>query len=79
MDIRSGEWKAKMSKTTVDVDQGKVAAAREVLGTRTLRDTIDRALDVVLAEKATERLIRRLQTMDGLELDDPDVMRSAWR
>lgn len=68
-----------MPKTTVDVDQDKVSAAREILGTRTLKDTIDRALDEVLAQKATELLIRRLQTMDGLELGDPEVLKSAWR
>jgi Arc/MetJ family transcription regulator len=69
----------KMSKTTVELDEAKVSAVREVLGTRTLKDTIDRAFDTVLANVASERLIRRLQQMDGLELDDPTVMESAWR
>lgn len=68
-----------MSKTTVEVNDHKVDEVREVLGTRTLKDTIDRAFDTVLANVATERLIRRLQTMDGLDLADPAVMESAWR
>lgn len=68
-----------MSKTTVDVNEEKVEAAKAVLGTRTLRDTIDRALDSVLALAARRRLIERLERMDGLELDDPEVMASAWR
>jgi len=68
-----------MSKTTVELDETKVSAVREVLGTRTLKDTIDRAFDTVLANVASERLIRRLQQMDGLELNDPTVMESAWR
>lgn len=68
-----------MSKTTVDVNEEKVEAAKAVLGTRTLRDTIDRALDSVLALAARRRLIERLERMDGLDLDDPEVMASAWR
>lgn len=67
-----------MSKTTVDVNDDKVEAAREILGTRTLRDTIDRALDSVLAVAARRRLIERLERMEGLELNDPEVMASAW-
>ncbi|MEK6620704.1 MAG: type II toxin-antitoxin system VapB family antitoxin [Chloroflexota bacterium] len=67
-----------MSKTTVDVNDEKVEAAREILGTRTLRDTIDRALDSVLAVAARRRLIERLERMEGLELNDPEVMASAW-
>ncbi|MEK7861163.1 MAG: type II toxin-antitoxin system VapB family antitoxin [Chloroflexota bacterium] len=67
-----------MSKTTVDVNDEKVEAAREILGTRTLRDTIDRALDSVLAVAARRRLVERLERMEGLELNDPEVMASAW-
>lgn len=68
-----------MSKTTVEVNDTKVDEVRQVLGTRTLKETIDRAFDTVLANVATERLIRRLQRMDGLDLADPAVMESAWR
>ena len=67
-----------MSKTTVDVNDEKVEAAREILGTRTFGDTIDRALDSVLALAARRRLIERLERMEGLELNDPEVMASAW-
>lgn len=69
----------RMSKTTVEIDDRKVNEVKEVLGTRTLKDTIDRALDAVLAGVARERLVRRLRRMDGLQLDDPAVMESAWR
>lgn len=68
-----------MSKTTVDVNDEKVEEVKAVLGTRTLRDTIDRALDTVLTVSARQRLIERLRRMDGLELDDPAVMDTAWR
>lgn len=68
-----------MAKTTLDVDDAKVEAAKQVLGTRTLRDTVDRALDSVLAADTRRRTIERLRRMDGLDLDKPEVMDAAWR
>lgn len=68
-----------MSKTTVEVDYKKVEEVKAVLRTRTLRDTIDRAFDSVLATQARQRLIARLRRMEGLQLDDPAVMERAWR
>lgn len=68
-----------MAKTTLDVDDAKVDAAKQVLGTKTLKDTVDRALDTVLAADTRRRTIDRLRRMDGLDLDKPDVMDAAWR
>lgn len=68
-----------MGKTTLDVDDAKVEAAKQVLGTRTLRDTVDRALDSVLAADTRRRTIERLRRMEGLDLDKPEVMDAAWR
>ena len=68
-----------MAKTTLDVDDAKVEAAKQVLGTRTLRDTVDRALDSVIAADTRRRTIERLRRMDGLDLDKPEVMDAAWR
>lgn len=68
-----------MSKTSVELDDQKVAQVKAALGTRTLRDTIDGAFDAVLAGLARQRLVDRLQRMDGLQLDDPTVMERAWR
>jgi Arc/MetJ family transcription regulator len=65
--------------TTIDIDQAKFAEVRQVLGTRTLRETVDRSFDEVLARAARERSIRRLQKMEGLDLDKPKVMEGAWR
>ena len=68
-----------MAKTTLDVDEAKVDAAKQVLGTKTLKDTVDRALDTVLAADTRRRTIDRLRGMDGLDLDKPEVMDAAWR
>lgn len=68
-----------MHKTTLVLDDAKLKRARKVLGTKGIRDTIDRALDEVLALEARRRLVERLRRMDGIDLDDPRIMASAWR
>jgi len=66
-------------KTTMMLDDAKLRRARKVLGTKGIRDTIDRALDEVLAVDARRRLIERLRTMKGLDLENAEVMGKAWR
>jgi hypothetical protein len=66
-------------KTTVWIDPQKLERARRVLGTRGIRDTVEGALDEVLAIQARRRLVERLRKMKGLDLDDPAVMKGAWR
>lgn len=68
-----------MSKTSIEIDERKLDAAKHILQTRTKRDTVDAALDQIIARDRRERFIRRLETMDGLDLDDPEVMEGAWR
>ncbi len=65
--------------TTIEIDEAKLADVKEVLGTQTLRETVDRSFDEVLARAARERSIERLRKMDGLDLDKPKVMEGAWR
>lgn len=66
-------------KTSLEVDAEKVNAAREILGTKTMTDTIDVALDAILQREAGRKLIEILDTPGALELDNPDVMKGAWR
>lgn len=68
-----------MAKTTLVVDEKKVAKAKEILGAKSLRETVDRALDAVIAASARERALARLRGMEGLELDRPEVLEEAWR
>lgn len=68
-----------MHKTTLVLDERKLAKARKALGTRGIRDTVDRALDEVLALEARRRLLERLRTMSGLDLAKAGVMAHAWR
>jgi Arc/MetJ family transcription regulator len=66
-------------KTSLVIDDDLIRRAGEILGTRGIKETIDRALEEVVVMNARREIIRRLQTMDGLDLDNPEVMRSAWR
>ena len=68
-----------MHKTTLVLDAAKVKKVKKLFGTKSIRETIDRALDEVLALEGRRRLVERLRTMDGLDLDNAEVMAGAWR
>lgn len=66
-------------KTSFEVDFAKIDAAKGILGTTTLTDTVDEALDEVIKLEQRQRLVELLFASDALELGDPDVMARAWR
>ena len=66
-------------KTSFDVDFAKVDAVRKILGTKTLTDTVDAALDEVMKLQQRQQLVELLFSPGALELDDPDVMAGTWR
>lgn len=66
-------------KTSFEIDTAKVAAAKEILGTKGLTDTVDAALTEVVKLQQRRRLLKLLSTPGVLELDDPEVMSGAWR
>jgi hypothetical protein len=66
-------------KTSFEVDFDKVESAKEILGTRTLTDTVDAALNEVIKLQQRRRLVDLLFTAGRLQLDDPEVMAGAWR
>ncbi|HEX5763744.1 MAG TPA: hypothetical protein VFY04_11570 [Solirubrobacterales bacterium] len=66
-------------KTSFEIDPNKVDAAREILGTRTLTDTVDAALSEVVKSRQRKALAEILFQPGALELDDPDTMSGAWR
>jgi Arc/MetJ family transcription regulator len=68
-----------MKKTTLEFDEELYENTREILGTRGLKATVQRAFEEILALQARREAIRQLQTMDGLELDAPEIMAEAWR
>lgn len=66
-------------KTSFEVDFDKVESAKGILGTRTLTETVDAALDEVIRLQQRRRLVELLFTPGRLQLDDPDLMAGAWR
>jgi hypothetical protein len=66
-------------KTSFEVDVAKVQAAKDILGTKTLTDTIDAALSEVVKLRQRRALVELLFTPGALALDDPDAMAGAWR
>lgn len=65
-------------KTSFDLDFDKVQAARELLGTRTLTETVDAALEEVVRIQKRRELVELLSTPGVHALNDPDVMSGAW-
>jgi Arc/MetJ family transcription regulator len=68
-----------MRKTTIVVDDELIAQAKEALGTKGLKETIDAALLEAVRAQARRDHVERLRTMAGLDLDKPEVMDQAWR
>lgn len=66
-------------KTSFEIDPAKVEAAREILGTRTLTDTVDQALAEVVRIRQRRALVDLLFEPGTLALDDPNEMAGAWR
>ena len=57
---------SKPDKTSMVIDRGKAAEAKKILGTRTLAETVDRALDEVISLAARRRLLERIEREGGL-------------
>lgn len=67
-----------MTKRLIDIDDDLLARAREVLGTTTMKETVNAALSEIARAEGLRRLAERFRTMEGLDLDNPEVMRGAW-
>jgi hypothetical protein len=66
-------------KTSFELDFAKADAARRILGTKTLTETVDAALDEVVKREQRRKLVELFHTPGLLALNDPDVMAGAWR
>jgi Arc/MetJ family transcription regulator len=65
-----------VKRTTLEIDEDVLEKARDLLGTRGIRDTVDGALREIVRREAGRRLIARLK--DNEDLRDPEVMARAW-
>lgn len=64
-----------MAKTSIEIDRDIASQAASILGTTTLRDTIDASLREIVNAKRRLELISLLQQSDRYDLDTAD---DAW-
>lgn len=69
---------ADAAEKAVDADRIAIEEARAILGTRTLAETVDAALDEVVKREGRRKLVEILKS-GVLELNDSEVMAGAWR
>lgn len=60
-------------RTTVELDMEAVGRAQELLGTTTIRETIDRALNEIVRQRALQRAAELVRG-GGLNLVTPDEL-----
>ena len=67
-----------MTKRLIEVDDDKLDAVRALLGTRTLKATVDEAFDEVLALDKRRRALLVERGVGASDLSDSEVRRDAW-
>lgn len=68
-----------MTKKLIDIDEERLGLAREILGATTMKETVNMALAEVVDLARRRAHVQRLGAMDGLDLDEDEVMSAAWR
>ena len=68
-----------MSKRLVDIDDDLLDEASAVLGTSTMKQTVNRSLEEVVLAARRRRHADRLESLRDLDLAEPRVMAGAWR
>jgi Arc/MetJ family transcription regulator len=67
-----------MTKRLIEVDDSKLDDVRTLLGTRTLKATVDEAFDEVLALDQRRRALLAARGADAAARSDPDARGAAW-
>lgn len=67
-----------VTKRLIEVDDDKLGAVRALLGTQTLKATVDGALNEVLALDQRRKALLVEHGVDAAILSDPESRRAAW-
>ena len=67
-----------MRRTSLEIDEERLVQAQRVLGTKGVKDTIERALDEVLRSDLRRRLAERIRTGEGIDRGD-EVLAASRR
>ncbi|MGC1513771.1 MAG: type II toxin-antitoxin system VapB family antitoxin [Acidimicrobiales bacterium] len=68
-----------MTKRLVEIDDDLLTQARELSGATTMKDAVNTALRSLIDTELRRRHLRRLETGEGTDLGDDEVMQGAWR
>ena len=68
-----------MAKKLVDIDVDALEEARRILGVESYKDTVNAGLREIIAAAARRRQVQRFTDPQPSDVDDPDVVASAWR
>lgn len=66
---------SKKDKTSLAIDREKAGQVREILGTKTLAETVDAALDEVIALAARRHLMNRIRRDGGIGPSPAEIRR----
>jgi Arc/MetJ family transcription regulator len=66
-------------RTSVEINEHLLVAAQKTLGTKTVKATIEAALQEVLRTEARRQDVDALAGMNGLDLANDEIMSRAWR
>jgi Arc/MetJ family transcription regulator len=67
-----------MAKTSVDIDADRLARVREILGTESIRETIDTAFGEVIRVAAVRELVESADAGAFDELLEPGAEERMW-
>jgi Arc/MetJ family transcription regulator len=57
---------SKKDKTSLAIDRDKLAQVKEILGTKTIAETVDGAFDEVMRVEKARRLMERIRREGGI-------------
>lgn len=69
---------ATMTKRLVEIDDGDLKRAQELLGASTIRETVARAIKEVIAADARRQHLEQLHTGYLAPMADKEYRRRAW-
>lgn len=69
-----------MRRTSLEIDEERLARAQRVLGTSGIKDTVDRALEEVIQAELRRRLAERVRSGEGIDRGEEILEASRrWR
>ena len=68
-----------MTKRLVDIDDGLLDQARELIGAATIKEAVNTSLRELINAELRRIHLQRLVTGEGTDLADDRIMSQAWR